>query len=295
MTDTSERIEQLERSMRQMRLGMMALVVTVGCVATLGATQPKELDLTKLRILDGEGKPRFVLGTLPDGSAGFDGYDQDEKHRFTLATQPDGSAGFTVFDKDERARFALTTSSGGLAVFDGYDQNGKKRFAVATALDGSAGLFLYGQDEKTRFALATMPDGEASFVASDQDQNLRSRAWRGFADLRVGFTRLTHVAQEPGLLLDVGGKLVVTDEIVDLARAVDDHMVVVFPQDAVDLLVLPEPGDRARLVDDVRLPGRAARRQVEREQAHAVSRREPALPARPGVGAGHLAVMTPGG
>ena len=41
MADESERIEQLERSVRRMRLGMLALAATLGCVATLGATQPQ--------------------------------------------------------------------------------------------------------------------------------------------------------------------------------------------------------------------------------------------------------------
>ena len=88
MADTSERIEQLERSVRRMRLGMMALAVALGGVAMLGASQPKELDLTKLRILDGEGKQRFGFTTLPDGSAVFIVSDQEAKARFGFTTSP---------------------------------------------------------------------------------------------------------------------------------------------------------------------------------------------------------------
>jgi hypothetical protein len=72
-----------------MRLGMLALV---GCVATLGATQPQQLDLTKLRILDDEGKPRFAMGTLPDATARIEAYDHNEKKRFMLRTTDDGGA-----------------------------------------------------------------------------------------------------------------------------------------------------------------------------------------------------------
>ncbi len=98
MTDTSERIEKLERSVRRLRRGMMALLAALSCVAMLGATQPKSLDLTKLRILDDEGKQRFVLKTRPDGGAGFYAYDQNKKQRFGVATLPNGDAGLVLID-----------------------------------------------------------------------------------------------------------------------------------------------------------------------------------------------------
>ena len=98
MTDTSERIEQLEQSVRGLRRGIMALAVALGCVVMVGATQPKNLDLTKLRILDDEGKQRFVLKTSPDGGAGFYAYDQNKKQRFGVATLPNGDAGLVLID-----------------------------------------------------------------------------------------------------------------------------------------------------------------------------------------------------
>ena len=71
---------------------MMALVVVLGGVAMLGATQPKHLDVTKLQILDGEGKPRFAMGALADATAHIEAYDHNEKKRFTLGTTDDGGA-----------------------------------------------------------------------------------------------------------------------------------------------------------------------------------------------------------
>ncbi len=43
MTDTSERIEQLERSVGRMRLGMLALAATLGCVTTGNVPEPVDL------------------------------------------------------------------------------------------------------------------------------------------------------------------------------------------------------------------------------------------------------------
>ena len=109
MADTSERIEQLERSVRRMRRGMMALVAALGCVAMLGAIQSKELDLTKLQILDGEGKRRFLLGISPGGAAVFGAMDQGEKTRFAMMTDSDGSASFSAYDQNDKVRFSFGT------------------------------------------------------------------------------------------------------------------------------------------------------------------------------------------
>ena len=83
MDELTTRIDQLERQVRRNRRTVNTLAV--GLVALLGvfalgaATEPQELTLRKLTIVDAEGKERIVATTLSDGEAGIRYYDRDEK------------------------------------------------------------------------------------------------------------------------------------------------------------------------------------------------------------------------
>ena len=92
MSETEERIEQLEREMRRLRGWILVLGIALVATFTLGATQgtPEELTLRRLAIVDGDGKERIVADTTSEGAALLVHYDLDGKSRITAMTLPGG-------------------------------------------------------------------------------------------------------------------------------------------------------------------------------------------------------------
>ena len=93
---SAQRLEDLEREVRKLRrngrwqtVGLVGLLV--GCAA-LGASQPQEITLRKLTIVDAEGTERIAAGTKPNGTANLVLLDREGKTRIVAATDPDGSA-----------------------------------------------------------------------------------------------------------------------------------------------------------------------------------------------------------
>jgi hypothetical protein len=127
MSETNDRIERLEREVWRLRGWILVLAVALLAACALGATQrtPDELTLRKLIIVDGNGKERIGMGTLPDGQARVQHYDQDGKTRIATGTFPDGSASIQHYDQDGKGRIIGGTVADGRAIIGIYD--GKER------------------------------------------------------------------------------------------------------------------------------------------------------------------------
>ena len=134
--ELAARVEALEGEAKKLHRWVLVLgAALVGCVA-VGVSQPQELTLRKLTIVDGEGRPRIIAGATSSGTASLNYYDSDEKLRMSAATMPDGSAFITHFDRDEIRRITAATTSDGSAFITHFDRNEIRRITAATP-DGS--------------------------------------------------------------------------------------------------------------------------------------------------------------
>lgn len=152
MDEQTGRLEQVERQVQQLRRTVN--VLAVGLIALLGAftvgaaTEPQELTLRKLTIVDAKGKARITAATTPDGEASIVHYDRDGKKRIIAATHSDLYAGV-----------------------DHYGRNGKRRITAATTPEGGAAIYLADRDGKHRIAAATLADGNATIAVADHTGN----------------------------------------------------------------------------------------------------------------------------
>ena len=65
----AKRLEAVERKAERLRRWVLVLgAALVGCV-TVGVSQPQELTLRRLTIVDGEGKTRIIAGATSGGVA----------------------------------------------------------------------------------------------------------------------------------------------------------------------------------------------------------------------------------
>jgi hypothetical protein len=105
-----QRLEKLERENRWMRrLGAVCLAV-VAAVFLMGQDKPIGLPdhvVRSLTIMDGNGKVRAWLGTMPRGGVYLSLADKDAKPRAMLATLADGATALTLKGKDGKERVAL--------------------------------------------------------------------------------------------------------------------------------------------------------------------------------------------
>ena len=186
----------LDREVRRLR--RMARVQTAGLGVLLaglilGATsQPEELTLRQLYIVDAEGKKRIDIGTDSSGGAtltfrdrdgkmrmavgaGSDGptlalYDPDGTVRIVVATIPNGGAAVTVRGRDKTGSIALTTHPAGETGLFLMDRSGKERImARVTSEDNKAELILFDPDNQDRIVGMTFPDGEATLGLLSRD------------------------------------------------------------------------------------------------------------------------------
>ena len=144
MSVAKERIQRIERDMRQLRGGMLVLAIALVATFAWSVTQATrdELTLRRLAIVDDEGKERIVAVTRPEGEAGLSHYDTDGKMRISAGTNPEGDANVQHFDPDGRQRINVGTGPDGEAVLENYDRDEKNRIGVLTFPDGYSGIAL---------------------------------------------------------------------------------------------------------------------------------------------------------
>ena len=106
---TSNRIENLERSVRRLQRAVFGLLLALVCIGLLGASSPQELTLHTLRIVDNEGRLRFaLLGSVEgSGAASIRAFDEEGRRRIVVGTAG-GFANVEVADVDEVTRLHLT-------------------------------------------------------------------------------------------------------------------------------------------------------------------------------------------
>ena len=113
---SDKRIERLERSVRRIWLGLLAITVAMSAIALGNASPSKKLTLRELRIVDEEGHERFVMATASNGAAVFVVTDNNAQPRFQMAagtpTDADtigGSAGFSLADHEGKEIWSETS------------------------------------------------------------------------------------------------------------------------------------------------------------------------------------------
>ena len=122
--ELAARVEALEGEAKKLHRWVLVLgAALVGCVA-VGVSQPQELTLRKLTIVDGEGRPRITAGATSSGTASLNHYDSDEKLRMSATTTSDGAAFITHFDRDEIRRITAATPDGSVAAIQVRDSSG---------------------------------------------------------------------------------------------------------------------------------------------------------------------------
>jgi hypothetical protein len=113
---SDERIERLERSVRRIWLGLLAITVAMSAIALGNASPSKKLTLRELRIVDAEGHERFVMATAPNGGAVFSVSDNNAQPRVqvTAGTPNDagtigGSAGCSLVNREGKEIWSETS------------------------------------------------------------------------------------------------------------------------------------------------------------------------------------------
>lgn len=115
---TSDRITQLETSLRRQRIAIaglgLGLLATVAIGMNVEVT--KELTLEGLTILK-DGQPRIVMGTdEQDGGVGLAVLDAQGVSRIALGTDAKGDGGLAVMDAKESPRVLLGSGADGTGI-----------------------------------------------------------------------------------------------------------------------------------------------------------------------------------
>ena len=104
--------------MRRLRVWILVLGIALATTFILGATQgtPEELTLRRISIVDGDGRERIAVRTLPDGESEIRFYDHKGTGRISLSTSADGGAGIRVLDYRGVPGWMVTSEPRGASV-----------------------------------------------------------------------------------------------------------------------------------------------------------------------------------
>ena len=167
------RLDALEREVRRLRVGCGAMALVFAGALLLGATPSKELEVTKLTVVDAEGTKRFELATTPEGMAHFVARDPGGNDRLAMVTGNEGQAVLVAMDVMGKHRVALGTVGVGLGFLESRDAAGAIRFRTATVPNREAGWVAYDTAAKIRFGVWTRANGAATFEAMGPEQKPR--------------------------------------------------------------------------------------------------------------------------
>jgi hypothetical protein len=113
MEEETTRLQHLEQQVRRLRrtvnLLSVGLLVLLGALTLAAASEPQELTLQKLTIVDTEGKGRIVAAALPDGRAAILHYDRDGEARIMTTTLAYGKAAISLMDRKGRVTWGKHT------------------------------------------------------------------------------------------------------------------------------------------------------------------------------------------
>lgn len=135
-----------------------------------------EIECTKLRIVNEDGKNRVVLATRETGGGRLSVYDEDGKTAVSLGVLETG--GYVgVFHRDKLLARLSALEAGGLVVVDGIDGKGRADLGI---IEHGGSVNVRGKDGKSRVSLSIGKHGglvnvqgrdEESWVALSVDEH----------------------------------------------------------------------------------------------------------------------------
>lgn len=126
-----------------------------------------EIECTKLRIVNEDGKNRVVLGTRETGGGRLSVYDEDENAAISLGVlQTGGYVG--IFHRDELLACLSVLGDGGAVVVSGKD--GKSRVNLGISKNGGL-VNVRGKDGKARVSLGISKHGGIVNVLGGDDES----------------------------------------------------------------------------------------------------------------------------
>lgn len=128
-----------------------------------------EIECTKLRIVNEDGKNRVVLGTRETETGGgrLSVYDEDENTAISLGVlQTGGYVG--IFHRDKLLARLSVLEDGGAVVVDGKD--GKSRVSLGISKDSGL-VNVRGKDGRSRVSLGTGKHGGLVNVLGEDDES----------------------------------------------------------------------------------------------------------------------------
>jgi hypothetical protein len=172
-TSDADRFERLEHQVRRLRRLVIVMGIGFAGVLGLGATsQPGELTLRRLAVVDSAGRERIVVGAASDTAVRIDHFDEAGIKRVSAWTNR-GGAGVSHYDKAGTRRIFAETRENGWALAAHVDQKGIPRVSTSTYIDGAAGSEYLDAEGKQRIVLRTAADGLASVTQLDRNQLAR--------------------------------------------------------------------------------------------------------------------------
>ena len=115
--NSEKRFAQLERQIKQQRLGLLGLsfALAVGILVGMQDSQPSTVNAKAINVMDDEGKVRLALG-IDENGAGLTLLDPEGKPILVVGrNDKDKSTGIAIFDSKANPRIAMGTKDNGEA------------------------------------------------------------------------------------------------------------------------------------------------------------------------------------
>jgi hypothetical protein len=146
-----QRLAELQRSNRRLRVTIGALVLVGGALITMAQASPNGSEIVEARqfVLRGaSGNVRAVLGSTPEGAVGLNLDDATGRTRLTLDVDYAGSPGLDLFDQNGKRRAIISLGQHGEPGAGLYNAEGKPRTSLDIPGADTPGLTCYQEDGK---------------------------------------------------------------------------------------------------------------------------------------------------
>jgi hypothetical protein len=146
-----ERLGDLQRSNRRLRITIVALALVGGALITMAQASPNSSEIVEARqfvLRDASGNVRAVLGSTPEGAVGLNLDDATGRMRVTLDVDYAGSPGLDLFDQSGKRRALISLGQHGEPGAGLYDAQEKLRTSLDIPSTNTPGLAFYHEDGK---------------------------------------------------------------------------------------------------------------------------------------------------
>jgi hypothetical protein len=146
-----QRLAELQRSNRRLRVMIGALVLVGGALITMAQASPNSSETVETRqfvLRDASGNVRAVLGSTPEGAVGLNIDDATGRTRLTLDVDYAGSPGLDLFDQNGKRRAIISLGQHGEPGVGLYDAEGKLRTSLDIPGANTPGLTFYHEGGK---------------------------------------------------------------------------------------------------------------------------------------------------